>query len=134
MPFSPVQIAREDVSAAKELYEADIQAWSVGQVEGLRRLDFMGSNASLRTANGAVKLRMIVDRASIEVYANRGEVTFIKLFDPAPSKMNLNLFSKGGTASIQAMEAYRLQSTWLKREQGLGYFTDSAHSRRQSRP
>ncbi len=98
------------------------------------RLIFMVSNASLPTANGALKLRMIVDRASIEVYANRTEVTFIKLFDPDPSKMNLDLFSKGGTASIQAMEAYRLQSTWLKREQGLGYFTDSAHSRRQSRP
>ena len=94
----------------------------------------MGSNVSLPMAKGAVKLRMIVDRDSVQVYANRGEATFMKLFYPHPSGMDLDLYSKGGTARIQAMETYRLQATWLQREQGLGYFRYSAHSRRQSRP
>ncbi len=81
------------------------------------RLTLMGSDASLPPANGAVKLRMIVDRGSVEVYANQGEVTFTKLFDPRPSNLNLELFSKGGRAKIRPMEVYRLQSIWLKREQ-----------------
>lgn len=94
------------------------------------RLRFMESDASLPAANGTVKLRMIVDRGSVEVYANRGEVTFTKLFYPDPSNLNLELFSKGGTAKVRAMEVYRLQSIWLKREQELGYFRDSAKIRR----
>ena len=94
------------------------------------RLTFMESDASLPAANGTVKLRMIVDRGSVEVYANRGEVTFTKLFYPDPSNLNLALFSKGGTARVRAMEVYRLQSIWLKREQELGYFRDSAKGRR----
>ncbi|MDE0623955.1 MAG: GH32 C-terminal domain-containing protein, partial [Bryobacterales bacterium] len=94
------------------------------------RLTFMGSDASLPTTDGSVKLRMIVDRGSVEVYANQGEITFTKLFYPDPSNMDLELFSKGGTARITAMEAYRLRSIWLKREQELGYFRDSAKGKR----
>lgn len=90
------------------------------------RLAFMESDASLPMADGTVELRMIVDRGSVEVYANRGEITFTKLFYPDPSNMDLELFSNGGSARIRAMEAYRLQSIWLKREQELGYFRDSA--------
>lgn len=91
------------------------------------RLTFMESDAFLPMADGTVKLRMIVDRGSVEVYANHGEITFTKLFYPDPSNMDLELFSNGGTARIRAMEAYRLQSIWLKREQELGYFRDSAN-------
>ena len=94
------------------------------------RLTFMESDASLPTANGSVKLRMIVDWGSVEVYANQGEVTFTKLFYPAPSNMNLELFAKGGTAKIRAMEVYRLQSIWLKREFELGYFRYSTEGKR----
>jgi len=93
------------------------------------RLTFMESDASLPIADGTVKLRMIVDRGSVEVYANQGEITFTKLFYPDPSNMDLEVFSNGGTARIRAMEAYRLHSIWLKREQQLGYFRDSAKSK-----
>ena len=94
------------------------------------RLTFMESDAFLPMANGAVKLRMIVDRGSVEVYANQGEVTFTKLFYPEPSNLDLELFSKGGTAKIRALEVYRLQSIWLKREQELGYYRDPAQGKR----
>ena len=86
----------------------------------------MGSDASLATTDGTVKLRMIVDRGSVEVFANQGEITVTKLFYPDRLNMDLELSSKGGTARITAMEAYRLRSIWLKREQELGYFRDSA--------
>ena len=94
------------------------------------RLAFMESDASLPTTDGAVKLHIIVDRDCVEVYGNQGEVTFTRLFYPDPTNMNLELFSKGGTTKIRAMEVYRLQSIWLKREQELGYFRDSATGER----
>ena len=90
----------------------------------------MESAAALPAASGAVRLRMIVDRGSVEAYANQGEVTFTKLFYPDPSNMDLELVAEGGTATIRAMETYRLQSIWLKREQELGYLRDSAKPKR----
>jgi hypothetical protein len=39
-----------------------------------------------------------------------------------PSDMNLEFFSTGGPVEIDFMEAYRLESIWLKREQELGYY------------
>ena len=94
------------------------------------RLSFMESNATLPVADGTVRQRMILDRGSVEVYANQGEVTFTKLFYPDLSNMNMEFYSEGGTARIRAMEVYRLRSIWLKREQELGYFRDSAKGKR----
>ncbi len=84
-------------------------------------LSFMGTDAPLFSWNGIIKLRLIIDRNSVEVYANQGEVTFTKLYYPDPSNLNLEYFSEGGNSTIELMEAYRLESIWLEREQELGY-------------
>lgn len=84
-------------------------------------LRVMDSEAKVISSDNKIRLRLIVDRNSIEIYANQGEVTFTRFFYPEPSNMNLSLTSKGGKFSIHSMEVYRLKSIWLKREQELGY-------------
>ncbi|MEM7369685.1 MAG: glycoside hydrolase family 32 protein [Bacteroidota bacterium] len=86
-----------------------------------QRLTFMGSEATLSPMDGHIQLRCILDRNSVEVYANQGEVTFTKLFYPDPSNKDLALFVEGGKAKLSYLEVYRLESIWLKREQELGY-------------
>ncbi len=88
-------------------------------------LTFKGNQAKVIPVDRKIKLRLIIDRSSIEVFANEGEVTFSNLFYPDPSNMNLELFFTGGSARINYMEAYRLKSIWLKREQELGYYRTS---------
>ena len=44
---------------------------------------------------GKIRLRFIIDRNSIEIFANQGEVTFTRLFYPSPSNMNLSLTAEG---------------------------------------
>ncbi|MDH3651826.1 MAG: glycoside hydrolase family 32 protein [Saprospiraceae bacterium] len=85
------------------------------------RIDFMETQAYLPTIDGMVTFRFIVDRNSIEVFCNRGEVTFTKLFYPDEDNQDLEIFTDG-SAHISTMEVYRLQSIWLQREQELGFY------------
>jgi sucrose-6-phosphate hydrolase SacC (GH32 family) len=68
-----------------------------------------------------IKLRFIIDRNSVEIYVNEGEVTFTRLFYPDFSNKTLALTVLGGPILIHSIELYRLESIWLKKEQELGY-------------
>lgn len=86
-------------------------------------LSFMGVKTKLLpNSNKNIKLRLIVDRSSIEVFVNQGEITFTKLFFPDPNNKKIEFFTKSGNIKISRMEIYLLKSIWLKREQELGYY------------
>ena len=91
-----------------------------------RRLTFMEKEAELvpmtMGSDEKIKISLIIDRGSVEVFANQGEVSISMLFYPDPSDMNLEFFSTAGSAKIDYLEVFRLQSIWLKREQDLGYY------------
>jgi fructan beta-fructosidase len=86
-----------------------------------QQLDFLKSKSNVRPENKSVKLRFIIDRNSVEIFANQGEISVTRLFYPEPSNKNLSLTSVGGDFKINRMELYRLESIWLKREQELGF-------------
>jgi fructan beta-fructosidase len=91
-----------------------------------QQMDFMKSNSNVRSKNNAIKLRFIIDRNSVEIFANQGEVSVTRLFYPDPANKNLSLTSVGGDFKINKMELYRLESIWLKREQELGYHRNAS--------
>ncbi|WP_162495549.1 glycoside hydrolase family 32 protein [Confluentibacter flavum] len=99
-----------DIRGEKAVYNIDKQ-----------QLVFMESVAKVIPTENKIKIRFIVDRNSIEIYINHGEITFTRLFYPELSNMDLSLTSVGGEFKIDNMEVYRLESIWLKREQELGY-------------
>ncbi|OFY00436.1 MAG: hypothetical protein A2X05_07715 [Bacteroidetes bacterium GWE2_41_25] len=84
-------------------------------------LTFRGNQAKLLPDGNKIRLRLIIDRSSVEVFANDGEVTFSNIFYPDPVNLNLVLYSIGGAIELTTLECYRLKSIWLKREQELGY-------------
>lgn len=86
-----------------------------------RILTFMGNQASVIPVDNKLTIRLIIDRGSIEVFINKGEVTFSNLFYPDPANLNMELLPTGGSIRVVSMESYRLNSIWLKREQELGY-------------
>jgi sucrose-6-phosphate hydrolase SacC (GH32 family) len=92
-----------------------------------QQLTFMDSRARIIPTKNKIKLRFIIDRNSVEIYANEGEVTFTRLFYPDNSNMNFSLIAQGGEFKIEKMEVYKLESIWLKREQELGYERGGAH-------
>ena len=109
-----------ETGKAKEII-VDIRGEKAVYNTAAKQLIFMGDTSRLLPQNNKIKLRFIIDRNSVEIYANEGEVTFTRLFYPEQSNMNLGITATGGECLIDNMELYRLESIWLKREQELGY-------------
>jgi sucrose-6-phosphate hydrolase SacC (GH32 family) len=77
--------------------------------------------APLKLPEGTLRLRILVDRSSIEVFANEGEVTF-SLVTLESTGHDVSLFSDGGEIHVASLEANHLESIWrFRREQaGVG--------------
>ena len=113
-------IATIETGTAKEIV-LEIRGEQLRYRTAEKKLLFMGDSIPVHTGNNTIQLRCIIDRNSVEIYANEGEATFTRLFYPDTSNKNLSLLSTGGEGRIKMVELYRLESIWLKREQELGY-------------
>ena len=72
------------------------------------------SEAPLGVVDGKVKLRVIVDRMSIEVFANDGAVQICRNFVPPDNpRYAIKVFGKKGLADV-VLKACQLQSIWKK--------------------
>ena len=75
-------------------------------------LSCKGENAKLKLKDGKIELELLVDRNSIEVFANDGRVYMpIGVILPEDNK-SIKLFTKGGKTKVQALEVYELNSAW----------------------
>jgi len=61
---------------------------------------------------GLVKLHIVVDRASVEVFANDGQVAISSPVIPGSGQPDAVLSVTGGTANIVALSAHTLKSIW----------------------
>ncbi|KRE69099.1 glycoside hydrolase family 32 protein [Arthrobacter sp. Soil762] len=59
--------------------------------------------APIRAIDGDYKLTIFVDRCSIEIFAQDGQVTMTELIFPAPTSTDVALYSIGGTATIDSL-------------------------------
>lgn len=84
-------------------------------------IEFMGQKARVARNTALWKLRVILDRSSVEVFVNDGEVSFTRMFFPNADQTKVGLSVASGEALLRELEAYKLRSIWLKRERELGY-------------
>jgi sucrose-6-phosphate hydrolase SacC (GH32 family) len=70
------------------------------------------ASGALRSVEGRVRLEMLVDRASIELFGNDGETYLVAGMIPPDDKTSLELVSRGGTATVESLEVYELRSAW----------------------
>lgn len=77
---------------------------------------------TLEPVNNRVKLRILVDRSSIEIFGNDGRLSLTNLFFPDPSNENLGLFAEGGDIRVVSLEVNRLESIWQEKNLSLGHF------------
>ncbi|WP_416984982.1 GH32 C-terminal domain-containing protein [Streptomyces sp. T028] len=59
-----------------------------------------------------VKLRILVDWSSVEVFGGNGEAMITDQIFPGPSSTGVEVFTEGGTATLDHMEARQLKSVW----------------------
>ena len=71
-----------------------------------------GLRARLVSHDGVVRLRMIVDRFSIEVFGNEGEIYVPMLAANSQPDQSLSLNLRQGKCIIKGMHVYELKSVW----------------------
>lgn len=75
--------------------------------------------APLRPRDGRVSLRVLVDRTSVEIFGNEGEV-YMPIFRPPElsGTRSVGLLSEGGVARVRSLEVNELESIWLHAQEG----------------
>ncbi len=68
--------------------------------------------APLAAENGKITLRVFVDWSSIEVFAADGTVVISDKIFPQDSSQGVEVFSRGGMATVDSIEAWPLKSAW----------------------
>jgi len=62
--------------------------------------------------SGLLRLRILLDRTSLEVFSGHGEAAFHLCFVPDPAKTRVELIAHGGEARIRSLAVHRLRSAW----------------------
>lgn len=75
----------------------------------------------LAPVNGRVRLRMLVDRDQLELFAGDGRYSFTDTppFDDTAATRGLRLFATGGNVRLVSLEVHRLASAWNTGEANL---------------
>ncbi|MBT3380889.1 MAG: hypothetical protein HN742_12700 [Lentisphaerae bacterium] len=68
--------------------------------------------APLRLSGPSLRLRLLVDRASIEVFADWGQVAITHSCLPKPENQALALEVEGGAARVRRIRVNSLRSAW----------------------
>jgi sucrose-6-phosphate hydrolase SacC (GH32 family) len=75
-----------------------------------RQLACLGKSAELQPVDGRVRLQILLDRASIEVFGNDGRVSLTSCF--VPDALNKQVEIHGCDARIDTFKAHELHSAW----------------------
>jgi sucrose-6-phosphate hydrolase SacC (GH32 family) len=73
-----------------------------------RRLTALGS-APLELKDGVLRLRVLVDRTSLETFANDGQAALAGCFLPPANKKHLAVFAEGGSVRIRSLRVTELK-------------------------
>jgi fructan beta-fructosidase len=74
--------------------------------------DFSGRHAATIERNASIKLRVFVDRSSVEVFANDGERVISERMYPPPGSDGIELYQKGAGGKIVFLTIWQLSSIW----------------------
>lgn len=116
-PLAAVQAPLLDVMA--ELACGDATEWGFN-LRGVKvsydvkkqELSCLGRKASLRTSNDQIRLRLMVDRASLDIFGNDGRL-YMPLGVIIPKdNLNVEVYAKGGSAKIQLLQVHELKPAW----------------------
>ena len=103
--------AEVTVGGAKEIGVAFAGIEAVYDVQ-TSELVCRGKRARLRAVGGKVRLQMLADRTSVELFGNDGELFMPIALPIGGQRGGLSVFARGGEAKIDALEVHELRSSW----------------------
>ena len=79
---------------------------------GRRTLSCNGTTAALDPVGGSIKLRVLVDRGSIEVFANDGQVAISRRLGARETTRRLTGRFAGGETRVRSLKVAEMRSSW----------------------
>jgi fructan beta-fructosidase len=105
-------IRAEAVTGGADAFGFIVRGVPVVYDEKKQEITCAGKTAPLKPDGGKVRLRLLIDRGSIEAFGNNGRVALSVGVRPADDNRSLATFSRGGNARLTALEVYPLRSAW----------------------
>ena len=75
-------------------------------------LTILGSTVPLMPIDNKIKLEILLDRSSIEIYANDGQAVVSNCFTPDEKAEDVVLFTNGGELGVIKLDIYKMESAW----------------------
>ncbi len=75
-------------------------------------LEVNGIKMPLEPIDGKIEMELLIDRSSIEIFANHGELGISTCFSPVKGEDDLLLYTQGGELYLESLEAYNLKTAW----------------------
>ena len=79
------------------------------------QLSCLGKAAPLMPEDGKIKLDILVDRSSVEIYANDGKVVLSGQITPEENALDYILYNTGGELYIEKLEVNELKSVYTSK-------------------
>jgi len=77
-----------------------------------QQLSCHGKTASLKSVDGKIRLELLVDRTSIEIFSNDGGIYMPIGVILTDNSKSIEIFTKGGNTEVKSLEVYELNSIW----------------------
>ncbi|TKJ36998.1 MAG: 2,6-beta-D-fructofuranosidase [Planctomycetes bacterium B3_Pla] len=77
-----------------------------------QQLSCQGKTAPLKIVDGRIRLELLVDRTSIEIFGNDGRMYMPMGVILADNSKSLEIFTKGGATEVESLDVYELRSAW----------------------
>ncbi|MFA5327436.1 MAG: glycoside hydrolase family 32 protein [Prolixibacteraceae bacterium] len=77
-------------------------------------LSCLGKSVEIEPVDGTIKLEILLDRSSIEIFANDGKTVMSSCFVPTENAEGIYLFNTGGELFVERLEVYPMKSIWEK--------------------
>lgn len=75
-------------------------------------LSCLGKSVVIEPVDHVLKLEILVDRSSVEIFANDGKAVMSSCFVPTENAEGIYLFTIGGELLVQKLEIYPMKSMW----------------------
>jgi sucrose-6-phosphate hydrolase SacC (GH32 family) len=75
-------------------------------------LSFGEATMPVAIVDGRMRLRVLIDRTSVEIFANQGQSVLSHVFCPLADERRVRLFAEGGSARATSLHVRTLRSIW----------------------
>lgn len=75
-------------------------------------LSVLNSSVPFKAVNKSLKMEILIDRASIEIFMNDGQTVISNCFTPTEGADDILLYTTGGELGIKKLDVYKVKSAW----------------------